>query len=133
MHCEYSIVFVREMCKFNFGEMSKNKNTAFAKQTPYNGQIGLDELYTTADLAVLKRAITELTNKQDYKTLNTLFRRNPNASKFDTRTLNEDVPQQYKRFTKRNGKLCNVARTVPRKSEQSRGNPNNVSRIRSKN
>ena len=103
------------MCKFNFGEMSKNKNTAFAKQTPYNGQIGLDELYTTADLAVLKRAITELTNKQDYKTLNTLFRRNPNVRKFDTRALNEEIPQQYKRFTKRNGKLCNVARTVPRK------------------
>ena len=96
--------------------MSKNKNTAFTKQTPYNGQISLDELYTTADLAVLKRAITELTAKQDYKTLNTLFRRNPNASKFDTRALNEDIPQQYKRFTKRNGKLCNVTKSVRQSS-----------------
>ena len=114
--------------------MSKNKNTTSTKQTPYNGQISLDELYTTADLSLIKKSIAELTAKQDYKTLNTLFRRNPNASKFDTRTLNEDVPQQYKRFTKRNGKLCNVARTIPRKSEQSRDNPNNgnISRIRSR-
>ena len=70
--------------------MSKNKNTS---------QPTLEELYTTDDLAVLKRDITELTNKQDYKTLNTLFRRNPNASKFDTRTLNEDIPQETKQFT----------------------------------
>ena len=128
---------MQTLCKFIYKEMSKNKNTTFTKQTPYNGQISLDELYTTADLSLIKRSIAELTAKQDYKTLNTLFRRNPNASKFDTRTLNEDVPQQYKRFTKRNGKLCNVARTVPRKSEQSsqsRDNPNNgnVSRIRSR-
>ena len=87
--------------------MSKNKNPS---------QPTLEELYTTDDLSVLKRAITELTTKQDYKTLNTLFRRNPNASKFDSRTLNEDIPQSTKRFTKRNGKLCNVSRTVPRKS-----------------
>ena len=87
--------------------MSKNKNPS---------QPTLEELYTTDDLSVLKRAITELTTKQDYKTLNTLFRRNPNASKFDSRTLNEDIPQSTKRFTKRNGKLCNVSRTVPQKS-----------------
>ena len=95
--------------------MSKTKNPSFAKQTPYNGQPTLEELYTTDDLSVLKRAITELTTKQDYKTLNTLFRRNPNASKFDSRTLNEDIPQSTKRFTKRNGKLCNVSQTLPRK------------------
>ena len=78
----------------------------------------LEELYTTDDLALLKRALTELTTKQDYKTLNTLFRRNPNTNKFDTRTLNEDIQQSTKRFTKRNGKLCNVSRTVPRKSTE---------------
>ena len=39
--------------------MSKNKNTS---------QPTLEELYTTDDLALLKRAITELTTKQDYKT-----------------------------------------------------------------
>ena len=107
---------MRYLCKFNSIEMSKTKNPSFAKQTPYNGQPTLEELYTTDDLSVLKRAITELTTKQDYKTLNTLFRRNPNASKFDSRTLNEDIPQSTKRFTKRNGKLCNVSRTVPRQS-----------------
>ena len=111
--------------------MSKNKNTS------------LEELYTTDDLAVLKRAITELTAKQDYKTLNTLFRRNPNASKFDTRSLNEDIPQKNKRFTKRNGKLCNVSKSSPRTTPQSDAyeahlyNPDDgsygfVSRIRSK-
>ena len=84
--------------------------------TKNSSQPTLEELYTTDDLAVLKRAITELITKQDYKTVNTLFRRNPNASKFDTRTLNEDIPQSIKRFTKRNGKLCNVSRTLPRKS-----------------
>ena len=97
------------MCKFNYIEMSKTKNST---------QPTLGESNTTVDLAVLKRAITELTTKQDYKTLNTLFRRNPNASKFDTRTLNEDIPQSTKRFTKRNGKLCNVYRTVSRKSTE---------------
>lgn len=48
--------------------MSKNKNT------------------TQTILTLLKRAIFKLTNKQDYKTLNTLFRCNPNTSKFDIRT-----------------------------------------------
>ena len=79
--------------------MSKNKNTS---------QPTLEELFKTDDIVLLKRAITELASKQDYKTLNTLFRRNPNASKFDTRTLNEDIPQSTKRFTKRNGKLCST-------------------------
>ena len=94
------------MCEFNYIEMSKSKNTT---------QTSLEELYTTDDLTLLKRAITELTAKRDYKTLNTPFRRNPNASKFDTRSLNEDIPQKKKRFTKRNGKLCNVSKTVPQK------------------
>ena len=72
----------------------------------------LEELYTTDDL--IKKAIAELTAKKDYKTLNTLFRRNTNASKFDTRSLNEDIPQKNKRFTKQNGKLCNVTKSTPR-------------------
>ena len=101
------------LCEFNYIEMSKNKNTT---------QTSLEELYTTDDLTVLKRAITELTTKQEYKTLNTLFHRNPNASKFDTRELNEDIPQSTKRFTKRNGKLCNVSRTVPRKQNEEEQN-----------
>ena len=83
--------------------MSKSKNKT---------QPSIEELYTTNDLTLLKRSIAELTAKQDYKTLNTQFSRNPNASKFDTRTLNEDIS------TKRNGKLCNVSRTVPRKQNE---------------
>ena len=65
-------------------------------------------------MALLKRTIAELTAKQDYNKLNTFFKRNPNASKLDTRTLKEDVPHDSKRFTKRNGKQCNV----PPKSKQ---------------
>ena len=56
--------------------------------------------------------------KQDYKTLNTLFRRNPNASNFNTRTLNEDIPHETKRFTKRNGKFCDVSKIIPRKNTE---------------
>ena len=82
------------MCEFNYIEMSKSKNTT---------QTSLEELYTTDDLTVLKRAITELTAKRDYKTLNTLFRRNPNASKFDTRELNEEIPCDVNHFTERKG------------------------------
>ena len=85
--------------------MSNNKNTT---------QTSLEELYTTNDLTLIKKAIAELTAKKDYKTLNTLFRRNPHASEFDTRSLNEDIPQKNKRFTKRNGKLCIVSKSTPR-------------------
>lgn len=63
----------------------------------------------------LKYELARLADSKDYKTLNTFFRRNPNASKFDTRTHNEDISQETKLFKKRNGKLYNVARTVPRK------------------
>lgn len=76
-------------------------------------QASPEELYTIYDLSLLKKSITELTKKQDYKTLNALFRCNPNAGKFDTRSLNEDIPQENKRFTKPNGKLCNVAKSTP--------------------
>lgn len=78
-------------------------------------QVKLEELHITDDLSLYKKAIAILTNNQDYKTLNTLFCRNPNTSKFDTRSLNEDIPQETKRFMKRNDKLCNVSRMVPRK------------------
>lgn len=52
---------------------SKSKNTT---------QSSLEELITTEDLALLKRTIIELTNKQDYRTFNTLFSRNPIANNF---------------------------------------------------
>ena len=55
----------------------------------------LDELYNTNDLALLKESILELTKKRDYKTLNPLFRRIPNASKFDTQSVNEAIPQEH--------------------------------------
>lgn len=55
------------MCKFYYMEMSKNKNTT---------QSSLEELYTTNYLALLKRVIIELNNKQN----NTPFLRNRNAS-----------------------------------------------------
>ena len=85
--------------------MRNNKNTT---------QTSLEELYNTDDLTLIKKAIGELTAKKDYKTLNTLFRRNPHASEFDTRSLNEDIPQKNKRFTKRNGKLCVASKSTPR-------------------
>ena len=59
-------------------------------------------------LVLLKKMIAELTSKQDFKTLNTLFRRNLNASMFYTKTLNEDTPQSNKKFSKRNCKLCKL-------------------------
>ena len=93
MLCKYCV-------KFNYIEMS------------------LEELYTTNDMKLLKKAITELTDKKDYKTLNSQFRRNPNVSKFDTRSLNEDISQENKRFTKRNGKLCNVSKSTPRTNNE---------------
>lgn len=83
-----------------------------------NNSVSLEELYSKSDLGVIKREIAELVSKQDYKTLNTLFRCNPNASKLDTRTLNEDIPQDNKRFSKRNGKLCNIAKSVTSKTEE---------------
>ena len=106
------------MCEFNYLEMSSRETSSTKSKNKNTTQTSLEELYTTDDLTLLKKAIAELTAKRDYKTLNTLFRRNPNASKFDTRSLNEDIPQKNKRFTKRNGKLCNVSRTVPRKSTE---------------
>lgn len=51
---------------------------------------------------------------RDYKTLNALLKRNENVNLFDTRLLNEDLPQTDKRFTKRNDKLRNVAKYTNR-------------------
>lgn len=62
---------------------SKNKNTT---------EPSLEELYTIDDLPLLKRAITELTAKCDHKTFNTQLCLNLNASKFNARSLNEDLP-----------------------------------------
>ena len=76
--------------------------------------VSLEELYTTDNMDLLKKSIAELTSKKDYKTLNTLFRRNPHASEFDTRSHNEDIPQKNKRFTKRNGRLCVASKSTPR-------------------
>ena len=84
MHCEYSIVFVQEMCEFNYLEMSSRETSSTKSKNKNTTQTRLEELYTTDDLTLLKRAIAELTAKRDYKTLKPLFRRNPNASKFDT-------------------------------------------------
>ena len=80
--------------------------------------MSLEELKITNDMKLLKKAIIELTVKENYKILNTLFRRNPKASKFDTRSFNEDIPQESKRFTKRNGKLCNVSKSTHRKNNE---------------
>lgn len=53
-----------------------------------------------------------------YKNFHNLNFLLPNASKFDTRALNEDIQQETNDFTKHNGKICNVARTVPRKQNE---------------
>ena len=72
-----------------------------------NKKVSLEMLYLTSDLGVIK-----------WETLNTVFRHNPIVSKLDTRTLNEDEPQDNKRFSKRSGKLCNVAKSVTFKTEE---------------
>lgn len=76
----------------------------------------LKELYSTNDMSLLKDAIADLVNKRDYRLLNILLRHNPNASKFDSRILNKDIPQENKRFAKRNDKLCITTKsTIPKK------------------
>lgn len=40
----------------------------------------LKELFSTNDMDMLKYELARLADSKDYKTLNTLFRRNPNAS-----------------------------------------------------
>ena len=82
----------------------------YLMQMIFNKNITLEELFITNDMAQLKKAIAELVKRRDYKTLNALHRRNENVNLFDTRLLNEDIPQTDKRFTKRDGKLRNVAK-----------------------
>ena len=67
----------------------------------------LTDLFNTNDKQLLKRELSRLTKEKDYKTINTLLRRNPNVSTFDTRALNEEIPQQEKHFVKRNGVMKN--------------------------
>ena len=67
----------------------------------------LTELFNTNDKQLLKRELSRLAKEKDYKTINTLLRRNPNVSAFDTRTLNEEIPQQEKHFVKRKGIMKN--------------------------
>ena len=67
----------------------------------------LTDLFNTNDKQLLKRELSRLAKNKDYKTINTLLRRNPNISSFDTRALNEEIPQQEKHFVKRNGVMKN--------------------------
>ena len=64
-----------------------------------------EQLYTCNDADRVKKEIAQLVKNNDYKTLNTLLRRNPICNTFDTRTLNEDIPPKSKRFSKRDGNL----------------------------
>ena len=67
----------------------------------------LIELFNTNDKQLLKSELSRLAKNKDYKTINTLLRRNPLVSTFDTRALNEEIPQQEKHFVKRNGVMKN--------------------------
>ena len=64
-----------------------------------------EQLDTCNDADKVKKEIAQLVKNNDYKTLNTLLRRNPICNTFDKRTLNEDIPQKTKRFSKRDGNL----------------------------
>ena len=64
-----------------------------------------EQLYNNNDMQQIKAAIARLVRIQDYKTIHTLLRRNPLASLFNTKELNEDIPQPTKRFAKRNGRM----------------------------
>ena len=63
----------------------------------------LTELFEMNDMNKLKYELSRLVKAKDYKTVNTLLRRNPNTWLFDTRTLNEEIPCDDKHFTKRKG------------------------------
>lgn len=68
------------------------------------------ELFETNDLNRLKKELVKLINEGDNKGINTLLRRNRNVDKFDTRSLNEELPQINKHFVKRNGIMKNEAK-----------------------
>ena len=63
----------------------------------------LSELFEMNDMNKLKNELSRLVKAKDYKTVNTLLRRNPNTWLFDTRTLNEEIPCDDKHFLKRKG------------------------------
>ena len=54
-----------------------------------NKSVSLEDPYIIIDLCMIKREIAMLSSKQDYKTLNTHFWRNPNAIILDTKTQNK--------------------------------------------
>ena len=60
----------------------------------------LTELFTTNDMIKLKQELARLVRFKKYKTLNTLFRRNPNITIFNTRELNEEILCDDRYFTK---------------------------------
>ena len=78
-----------------------------------NKMITLTELFQTNDEQIIKNELRRLANEKDYRTINTLLRRNPNISKFDTRALNEEIPQQEKHFVKRKGVMKNENKHIP--------------------
>ena len=61
----------------------------------------LTGLFAMNDIDKLKHELARLIESKDYKTVNTLLRRNPNTWKFATRELNEEIPCDEKHFTKR--------------------------------
>ena len=76
----------------------------------------LTELFTTDDMNKLKHELSRLIGSKDYKTVNTLLRRNPNTWKFNTRELNEEISCADKHFTKRKGVM--KFETRPRHKDQ---------------
>ena len=76
----------------------------------------LTELFAMNDMDKLKHELARLIESKDYKTVNTLLRRNPNTWKFDTRSLNEEIPCDEKHFTKRKGVM--KFETRPRRKDQ---------------
>ena len=63
----------------------------------------LTELFATDDMDRLKHELARLVGCKEYKAINVLLRRNSNIWKFDTRSLNEEIPCDDRHFTKRKG------------------------------
>ena len=76
----------------------------------------LTELFATDDMNKLKHELSRLIGSKDYKTVNTLLRRNPNTWKFNTRELNEEIPCADRDFTMRKGVM--KCETRPRRKDQ---------------
>ena len=98
----------------------------------------LTELFQTTDMDKLKRELARLVESKDYKSINTLLRRNPNTWLFNTRDLNEEIPCDDRHFTKRKGVMKFESKPTYNKSKQvsppsdARVYNTNVSRIRAK-